>query len=83
VLWLVSYPIDSEVAQKGKYSLTEEGIGSPKHVRVGAIVKENKEVYNFSAYIWLVSTMFINLTKKNLTIHVTIDHGILVFYYGF
>jgi hypothetical protein len=32
------------VAQKGTQSLSEDGIVLPKHV--GAIVKENKEVYN-------------------------------------
>jgi hypothetical protein len=36
------------VAQKGTYSLPEDGIVLPKHV--GAIVKENKEVYN-SVYL--------------------------------
>jgi hypothetical protein len=41
------------VAQKGKESLPEDGIVLPKHV--GAIVKENKEVYNFSAFSWLIS----------------------------
>jgi hypothetical protein len=42
------------VAQKGKWSLLEDGIILLKHV--GAIVKENKEVYNFSAFSWLIST---------------------------
>jgi hypothetical protein len=41
------------VAQKGILSLPEDGIVLPKHV--GAIVKENKEVYNFNAFNWLVS----------------------------
>jgi hypothetical protein len=51
---LVSYPINAEVAQKGKKLLPENGIVLPKHV--GAIVKENKEEYNFSAFSWLIST---------------------------
>jgi hypothetical protein len=42
------------VAQKGKQSLPEDGIVLPKHV--GAIVKDNKEVYNFSSFSWLIST---------------------------
>jgi hypothetical protein len=46
--------IDAEVAQKGKLSLPEDGIVLPKHVV--AIVKENKEVYNFSVFSWLIST---------------------------
>jgi hypothetical protein len=54
VLWLVSYHIDEEVAQTGKKSLPEDGITLPKHV--GAIVRKNKEIYNFSAFGWLIST---------------------------
>jgi hypothetical protein len=38
------------VVQKGKQSLPEDGIVLPKNV--GAIVKENKEVYNFNALGW-------------------------------
>jgi hypothetical protein len=41
------------VALKGKQSLLEDGIVLPKHV--GATVKENKEVYNFSVFSWLIS----------------------------
>jgi hypothetical protein len=33
--------------------LPEDGIVLPKHV--GAIVKENEEVYNFSDFSWLIS----------------------------
>jgi hypothetical protein len=36
----VSYHIDAEVAQIGKYSLPDDGIVLPKHV--GVFVKENK-----------------------------------------
>jgi hypothetical protein len=38
VLWLVSYHIDVEVAQKGTQLLPEDGIALPKHG--GAIVKK-------------------------------------------
>jgi hypothetical protein len=64
----VSYRIDTEVAQKGKQSLPEDGIVLPKYV--GAIVKENKEVYNFSAFSWLVSTQYVPVYHtKNLYPH--------------
>jgi hypothetical protein len=36
--------------------LPDDGTVLPKHV--GAIVKENKEVYNFSAFSWLISTQY-------------------------
>jgi hypothetical protein len=42
------------VAQTGKQSLPEDGIILPK--QVGAIVRKNKELYNFSAFGWLIST---------------------------
>jgi hypothetical protein len=41
------------VDQTGKYSLPEDGIVLPKYV--GAIVRKNKEIYNFSAFDWLIS----------------------------
>jgi hypothetical protein len=42
------------VAQTGKQLLPENGIVFPKHA--GAIVRKNKEIYNFSAFGWLIST---------------------------
>jgi hypothetical protein len=42
------------VAQREKLSLPEDGIILPKHM--GAIVRKNKEIYNFSALGWLIST---------------------------
>jgi hypothetical protein len=42
------------VAQTGKQSLPEDGIVLPKYV--GAIVRKNKEIYNLSAFSWLIST---------------------------
>jgi hypothetical protein len=42
------------MTQKGTQSLPEDGIVLPKHV--GAIVRKNKEIYNFSAFGWLIST---------------------------
>jgi hypothetical protein len=42
------------VAQKGTQSLPEDGIVLLKHVV--AIVKESEEVYNFSAFSWLICT---------------------------
>jgi hypothetical protein len=44
------------VAQTGKQSLAEDGIVLPK--RVGAIVKKNKEIHNFSAFGWLISAYY-------------------------
>jgi hypothetical protein len=40
--------------KEGKLSLPEDGIVLPKHVV--AIMKDNKEVYNFSAFSLLIST---------------------------
>jgi hypothetical protein len=54
VFRLVSYHVDAEVAQTGKQSLPEDDIVLPKHV--GAIVRKNKEIHNFSAFGWLIST---------------------------
>jgi hypothetical protein len=51
------------VSQQGKYSLPEEGFVLPKHV--GAIVKENKEIYNVIALSWLFSAyLTINFSNK-------------------
>jgi hypothetical protein len=54
VFRLFSYHIDAEVAQTGKQLLPEDGIALPKHV--AAIVRKNKEIYNFSAFSCLIST---------------------------
>jgi hypothetical protein len=47
-------PYDAEVAQKGTYSLPEDGIILLKYV--GAIVKEKLRTVSFSAFSWLIST---------------------------
>jgi hypothetical protein len=53
------------VAQTGKQSLPEDSIVLPKHV--GAIVRKNIEIYNFSAFGWLISTMLGLVKLKHIS----------------